>query len=100
VKTNLLPKLKSKEWWSELRDRSKPLLLAAYQHFPNLVEEIRGFAEAAQVHFEDIWAANCFPDVQMCKKHSFYDREGGTTIVTNNGNLISLMKMGILKWKI
>lgn len=70
------------EEWAETRRLSKPLLDASVRHFPNLIEELEAYAEAANVPFVDLWTMMVEDDVradglEMC-----------TTVVTSGGRLV------------
>jgi len=58
----ILPKT-SKMMWEEARREAHKYLLYAEAAFPDLIEELRGIAEGADVLFEDVWLLNCYEEV-------------------------------------
>ena len=65
------------EWHSRLIDRMKSgegrklsdkLLALSQRHFPHVIEEIRGIAEGAGIHFDHMWAMNINSELGAVQK--------------------------------
>jgi isopenicillin-N N-acyltransferase-like protein len=67
-KKNIIEVINSRNEWhsrlvnilnsSEGRKLSDKLLELSQKHFPNIIEEIKGMADGAGIHFDHIWAIN------------------------------------------
>ena len=68
--------------WGYALVRSRRYLDVARRTFPHLIEELQGYAETAEIPFDQLWLL-CLEDEL---DESNYDR--CTTVVTNNGTLI------------
>lgn len=66
--------------WRQRIDKSKPYLQITEKLFPQYIKEFKGYSEGARISFEDLWALSIENETNTDKC---------TTIVTNNGNLIS-----------
>ncbi len=69
--------------WNDIVVQAKPYLEATSAVFPKLIEEAQGYAEGAQVPFSDLWLLLCEDELEDD------DAEKCTTIVTNEGALLS-----------
>lgn len=69
--------------WLETVERAKKYLEPSTAAFPQYVEELKGYAEAAKVSFDDLWALSLEDEVT----DDHYER--CTTVVTNHGALIA-----------
>jgi hypothetical protein len=67
-------------WPKELK-RARDFLPLTRSTFPNVIEELRGYAESAGAAFEDLWALSLEDEIS--------DLEKCTTVVTNNGKLVA-----------
>jgi len=78
---NSIKKEKQDKLWGKRLEKSKEYLNFTIKSFPNLVEELKGYAKGAGVQFEEVWALSLedeLDDVDKC-----------TTIITNNGKLVA-----------
>lgn len=73
--------LKKQGSLKKLQMRAEPYLKASMEHFPHLVEELKGVAEGAQVNFNDLW-------IGQVEELFENNKEKCTTVITNNGTLI------------
>lgn len=67
--------------WLKKLELSQASFTLTQRHFPQLIEELKGYAEGSHISLSDFWTMSLeddFDDVDKC-----------TTIVTNNGLLIS-----------
>lgn len=69
--------------WSDSVRRAQAYLRSANDAFPHLVEELRGYAQSAQVPFDELWALSLEDEVGE------FVHEKCTTVITNNGSLIA-----------
>jgi len=69
--------------WSNTVERAQQYLGVATEAFPQYVDELKGYAEAAESPFEELWTLSLEDEVTEDR----YDR--CTTIVTNRGALIA-----------
>jgi isopenicillin-N N-acyltransferase-like protein len=55
--------------WEEVIQKAHTFLLPGQEAFADLIQELKGIAEGAEVPFEDIWALNCYQElVEMAQK--------------------------------
>jgi Acyl-coenzyme A:6-aminopenicillanic acid acyl-transferase len=69
--------------WPQAKRNAAPLLAATSRHFPSYIEELQGYAEAARLSLDDLWA------IAIEDELDDDDDEHCTTVVTNGGKLIS-----------
>jgi hypothetical protein len=69
--------------WLGVVARAKPYLEPSEAAFPQFIEELRGYAEAAGVEFNELWALSLEDEVSDDRS----DR--CTTVVTNHGSLVA-----------
>lgn len=68
--------------WQRYRDRARDYLEVSRRAFPQLIEELRGFADSSRVPFDDLWLLTVEDEVADSVA------ERCTTIVTNGGTLV------------
>jgi isopenicillin-N N-acyltransferase-like protein len=66
----------------EGRKLSEKLLEFSQKHFPDIIEEIRGIADGAGIHFDFIWAMNIKSELGVLQK----EPPGCSSIFLKNGN--------------
>ncbi len=71
------------ENWQKKVELAHDYLMITKKYFPLLVEELEGYAEASKLPFKEFWTMSLEDDLDQV------DLEKCTTIVTNNGRLIS-----------
>jgi hypothetical protein len=77
-----------REWFTGLRDfmlddratRMEPFVAAAEEHFPDVVEELRGWASGAELAFEDLLALNLKAELATMKKSRVPETPGCSTL--------------------
>lgn len=69
--------------WPTRQERSREFLEYTEKYFPRYVEELRGYAEGANVDFLDLWTLSLEDEVHDNRADKC------TTIITNAGKLIS-----------
>lgn len=69
--------------WSLKLQRAQEYLAATKEYFPQYVQEIEGYAKGAEIDFLEFWARS------LEDEFSYYQDEHCTSIVTNDGRLIS-----------
>jgi hypothetical protein len=69
--------------WNDVVRRAAAYLDISSETFPQYVDELKGFAEAANTRFEELWALSLEDEVT----DDGYER--CTTIVTNHGSLVA-----------
>lgn len=69
--------------WKKKRELSKPYFDITKKHFPNLIDELKGYAKAADIAFADFWTMSLEDDFD------YLDEEHCTSVITNKGLLIS-----------
>jgi len=69
--------------WTIKTERAKKYLNVTKQHFPHYIEELQGYAKGANTEFLDVWTVSLEDEVHQ----GLTDK--CTTIITNNGKLIS-----------
>jgi predicted choloylglycine hydrolase len=74
-------RLKKKKNYTQLRWRSRSYLEQASHFAPNLLDELRGYAEGAGVLFEDVWLLSLEDEMDQA--------DHCTTVVTNGGRLLA-----------
>jgi hypothetical protein len=70
--------------WKVKVERAKKFLRFNQEHFPEYVEEIRGYAKGAGVDFLDLYTLSLEDEVNQD-----YPENRCTTLITNNGGLIA-----------
>lgn len=83
VARKTLEKRKQEKNWNKKVTLSKDYLTITQQYFPKLIEELKGYASASEIDFSDFWTMSLEDDLD------YVDVEKCTTVVTNNGMLIS-----------
>lgn len=78
-----IAKGKENKDWEEKRTRSLDYLQKSEPVFPQLVEEIKGYANGAGVDFIDLWTRS------LEDEFDHYQQEKCTAVFTNNGLLVS-----------
>lgn len=78
-----LEKKKQKKYWNKKVELSKDCLLVTQKYFPQLIEELQGYAKASNINFVEFWTMSLENDLD------YLDTEKCTTVVTNEGKLIS-----------
>ncbi len=73
---------KEPEWLAKI-ERAKQYLNVTERHFPHYVEELQGYAKGAGADFLDLWTLSLEDEVHQ------EQNDKCTTIITNNGKLIS-----------
>ncbi len=68
--------------WGRRVARAEPYLDTSRKHFPQLIEELEGYAQGADVALHDLWAWDLDDELEAS------GRERCTTFVTNNGFLV------------
>jgi hypothetical protein len=69
--------------------RIKPYLEAAREHYPDLVEELKGMAEGARLEFEDLFIFNLKAELSAMRSAQLPDTPGcSTLIVADRNNLL------------
>lgn len=81
--SDLLVSAKSQPNWETRTSSAQQYLSYAESEFPNLVDELKGYAKAAKISFEEMWTLNLEEELDHFKE------EKCTTVVTNNGLLVS-----------
>lgn len=71
------------EAWSLKLKRAGEYLAITKEYFPQYVAEIEGYAKGADVDFVELWTRS------LEDEFSYYQEDHCTSIVTNNGKLIS-----------
>lgn len=69
--------------WRRKVGRAEAYLKPTYNFFPRYLEELQGYAKGAGVVFEDLWTLSLEDEAETQRK------EKCTTVITNNGKLIS-----------
>ena len=69
--------------WRQKVSLSKDYYIIAQKYFPQYMEELKGYAKASGIVFEEFWPMSLEDDFD------YLDAEKCTTVVTNNGKLIS-----------
>lgn len=83
IARNTLERRKQEKSWDRKVELSKDYLTVTKRYFPHLIEELKGYAKASNIDFSDFWTMSLEDDFD------YLDAEKCTTIVTNNGKLIS-----------
>lgn len=72
-----------KDDWEHKLEIGKRTLESAKRYFPEYVEELRGYADGAEVDFLDLWVVSIEADAEKIEESKC------TTVITNNGKLIA-----------
>jgi hypothetical protein len=83
VARKTLARRKQSLFWEKKIILAKEYLQETEKHFPLLVEEMKGYAHAANASFPEFWTMSLEDDFD------YLEEEKCTTIVTNNGKLLS-----------
>lgn len=83
VARTTLQKRKQETSWLKKVLLSKESLTVTDQYFPKLIEELKGYAKASNIDFAEFWTMSLEDDLD------YLDSNKCTTVVTNNGMLIS-----------
>src|SRR5690606_20058965 len=71
-------KARENDGWNDKVACALMLLEPTQRHFPQYIEEISGYAEAAHIHMRELWA--------LCVEDDAHNK--CTTVVTNGGKLL------------
>lgn len=82
ARSTLEKKRESKTWSKKIR-LSKDYYAVAQKYFSSYMEELKGYAKASRIAFEEFWPMSLEDDFD------YLDVEKCTTVVTNDGRLIS-----------
>jgi hypothetical protein len=83
-KQNLVDSIKKEKQdklWKSKLEKSKEYLSFTIKAFPDLIEEIKGYAKGAGVLFEEVWA--------LSLEDELFGNDRCTTAITNSGKLIA-----------
>ncbi|HSW87972.1 MAG TPA: C45 family peptidase [Candidatus Saccharimonadales bacterium] len=83
VARRTLARKKHSKYWQKKIELSKDYLNETEKHFPLLVDELEGYAKASNISFQEFWTMSLEDDFD------YLEAEKCTTVVTNNGKLIS-----------
>jgi hypothetical protein len=75
--------LDSQEDWGTKVDFANTLLDISSRYFPNYIEELKGYAQGAEIDFIDMWTLGLEDDAEIGTKLN----EKCSTLITNNGLL-------------
>ncbi|NOY89235.1 MAG: hypothetical protein GXO93_07605 [FCB group bacterium] len=78
---NSIQKSKQHKSWSARLRKSKEYLKPTIETFPDLIEELKGYAKGAGVLFEELWALNLEDEV--------LDGDRCTTVIVNSGKFMA-----------
>jgi isopenicillin-N N-acyltransferase-like protein len=56
--------------WEEVIQKTHTFLPSSQETFADLLQELKGIAEGAEVPFEDIWALNCYQELVEMERRS------------------------------
>jgi predicted choloylglycine hydrolase len=82
---NALVQAKLKVNWLAKKHTALQMIGVSSHYFPHYIEELRGYADGAEVDFLDFWTISLEDDAFSAKNSN---RAKCTTIITNNGSLI------------